>query len=134
MLAHTECNCFSIPHLFSPVPPALKLPFLITDQDGIRMGIGMSPEYSEFCFQMILEQSFMKRWFLFQLVQTKKVENLNFGFFSIFSYFPSILSSHVISVGLEMKCSSALKAQDWRESCFSPGFATGVLHDCMQGI
>lgn len=112
ILAHAESHC--ITHSFSPVHPALKLPFLIADQDGIRMGIGMSPEYSEFCFQMILEQSSTNCWFLFQLVQTKKVENIHLGFFLIFYYSPSILSSCVMSVGLEMKCAPALKAQDWR--------------------
>lgn len=47
----------------------------------------------------------MNRRFLYQLVQTKKVENLNLGFFPNFSSFPSILSSCFKSVGLET-CSS----------------------------
>lgn len=58
----------------------------------------------------------MNRWFLFQLVQTKKVENPNLGFFSNFSFSPSILASCFMSIGLEMKCAPAFKAQNWRES------------------
>lgn len=58
----------------------------------------------------------MNRWFLFQLVQTKKVENLNLGFLPNFSSSPSILSSCFKSVGPETKCAPAFKAQDWRES------------------